>query len=122
MISGILNIDQSLADLTTEVSLKNMTQRQEQILKWLSPVDPWESYAPAVNRCHEGTGEWFLESEVFQDWRDRGGSNLWLSGFRKPLHTCILHFHQSDIIHSGIREDNIAIQHYTKLNHMGPRG
>ncbi|OTB04523.1 hypothetical protein M426DRAFT_11417 [Hypoxylon sp. CI-4A] len=77
----VLNISRTLSDLTTEVSIRNIDERQKQVLKWLSPVDPWESYVPAVNRCHEGTGQWFLKSKDFQDWKDWGGSNIWLSGF-----------------------------------------
>ncbi|KAI1210758.1 uncharacterized protein F4807DRAFT_451294 [Annulohypoxylon truncatum] len=81
MENDVFNIGRTLADLTTEVSARHINERQEKILRWLSPVDPWELYAPAMDRCHDGTGQWFLDSTVFQDWRDHGGPNLWLSGF-----------------------------------------
>ncbi|KAI2464587.1 hypothetical protein F4781DRAFT_66341 [Annulohypoxylon bovei var. microspora] len=90
MENDVFNIDRTLADLTTEVSLRNISERQEQVLRWLSPVDPWELYAPAVDRCYDGTGRWFLESREFQDWRDRGGPNLWLSGFSGSGKTVLL--------------------------------
>ncbi|XXG97511.1 hypothetical protein Hte_003816 [Hypoxylon texense] len=65
-------------------------QAQERILKWLSPIDPWESYNSAVHRCHDGTGQWFLKSTEFQDWRDQPGRNLWLSGFPGSGKTTLL--------------------------------
>ncbi|RYP61232.1 hypothetical protein DL770_009837 [Monosporascus sp. CRB-9-2] len=57
-------------------------QTQNEILKWLSPVDYRSSYASAVNRCYAGTGQWLLETPAFRSWRDGEGPNLlWLSGF-----------------------------------------
>ncbi|KAI1454805.1 hypothetical protein F4805DRAFT_304403 [Annulohypoxylon moriforme] len=50
--NDVFNIDRTLADLATEVSMRNISQ-------------------------------WFLDSEEFQDWRDRSGPNIWLSGFRE---------------------------------------
>ncbi|KAI2617477.1 hypothetical protein GGR54DRAFT_208663 [Hypoxylon sp. NC1633] len=90
MATDVLNIDRTLADLTTKMALQNTSKTQEQVLRWLSPVDPWESYASAVTRCHDGTGEWFLQSEQYHEWRDRGGSNLWLSGFPGSGKTVLL--------------------------------
>jgi hypothetical protein len=32
---------------------------------------------------HEGTGQWFLESNVFRQWRNNSASNLWIQGIRE---------------------------------------
>ncbi|KAI0181782.1 hypothetical protein GGR52DRAFT_55354 [Hypoxylon sp. FL1284] len=90
MASDVANIDRTLADLASQMSSQNMSQSREAILRWLSPVDPWESYTSAVHRCHDGTGQWFLESTDFQDWRDQPGRNLWLSGFPGSGKTILL--------------------------------
>ncbi|KAI1766827.1 hypothetical protein GGR53DRAFT_180620 [Hypoxylon sp. FL1150] len=90
MADDVVNIDRNLEELTSQFSAQNMGQAQERILKWLSPVDPWGSYNSAVHRCHDGTGLWFLESKEFQDWRDQGGRNLWLSGFPGSGKTTLL--------------------------------
>ncbi|KAI1780680.1 hypothetical protein F4818DRAFT_396473 [Hypoxylon cercidicola] len=90
MANNVVNIDRTLADLTSQLTIRNMSQAHEQIIKWLSPIDPWESYNSAVHRCHDGTGKWFLESTEFQDWRDQPGRNLWLSGFAGSGKTTLL--------------------------------
>ena len=55
------------------------------IMRWLSPVDPYENREAARSAHHQGTGLWFIESKEFEGWSQTEGSLLWLGGFRKSM-------------------------------------
>ncbi|KAI0528394.1 hypothetical protein GGR58DRAFT_509423 [Xylaria digitata] len=72
----------ALKTITTELATRSISEKTQQILKWLSPADPWDSYASSIKRCHDGTGQWFLQSKYLDSWKEEGSPNIWLSGFR----------------------------------------
>ncbi|KAL9037535.1 MAG: hypothetical protein Q9180_003663 [Flavoplaca navasiana] len=43
-------------------------QRRENILDWLSPLNFFQTQQDTFARREDGTGQWFIESGVFQDW------------------------------------------------------
>jgi hypothetical protein len=56
----------------------------ETVQRWISPLDFVKYQEDVFSRRHEGTGEWFLESEMFANWRDgEGDSGLWCPGIRE---------------------------------------
>ncbi|CCF37257.1 pfs domain-containing protein [Colletotrichum higginsianum] len=57
------------------------TQRNNEILLWISK-EPYEQHHTQTNsEVLEGTGKWLLEDEVFQKWRNENVSSiLWLHG------------------------------------------
>jgi hypothetical protein len=55
-------------------------QRREKIERWLSPPDPSTNYNRALAKRHEGSGLWFLQSDVFAKWKTKRNSFLWLHG------------------------------------------
>ncbi|KAJ0166508.1 Vegetative incompatibility protein HET-E-1 [Colletotrichum tanaceti] len=57
------------------------TQRNNEILLWISK-EPYEQHHTQTNReVLEGTGQWLLEDEVFQKWKHENTSSiLWLHG------------------------------------------
>ncbi|THX46709.1 Pfs, NACHT and ankyrin domain protein [Aureobasidium pullulans] len=64
-------------DRMQELSFDN---QQREIMQWLSAPDPSIDYHEALEKRHDGTGLWFLESDVFLDWKTRPHSFLWLCG------------------------------------------
>ena len=55
------------------------------VLEWLAPIDHNEPYESALEKLEPGTGAWFLDSAVFQDWLTRPASLLWLHGGSRLL-------------------------------------
>src|SRR6266702_2634396 len=56
-------------------------QLRECVRKWQSPPDPSTNHNIASDRQHEGTAEWFFESDKFENWKVTG-SLLWIHGKR----------------------------------------
>ncbi|KAI9436032.1 hypothetical protein H4582DRAFT_2130269 [Lactarius indigo] len=54
-------------------------QLRESLRKWQSPPDPSTNHNIAADRQHEGTAEWFIESDQFENWK-LTGSLLWIHG------------------------------------------
>ncbi|KAI9436849.1 hypothetical protein H4582DRAFT_2058339 [Lactarius indigo] len=54
-------------------------QLRESLRKWQSPPDPSTNYIINGDRQHEGTAEWFIESDQFETWKVTG-SLLWIHG------------------------------------------
>ncbi|KAF7158590.1 hypothetical protein CNMCM5623_003650 [Aspergillus felis] len=48
--------------------------------EWLSTPDPSINLNEALEKHHEGTGSWFLESEPFNEWKSGKRRHLWLHG------------------------------------------
>jgi hypothetical protein len=57
---------------------------RESLRKWQSPPDPSTNHNIAGDRHHEGTAEWFFESNKFEKWKV-AGSLLWIHGKRTFL-------------------------------------
>ena len=55
---------------------------QLRLLDWLSSFDPSAVHNRACEARVLDTGEWFLESEYFVQWRSAPGSFAWLHGKR----------------------------------------
>ncbi|KAH6676219.1 heterokaryon incompatibility protein-domain-containing protein [Halenospora varia] len=52
----------------------------KKIMDWLSPINQAEIHAAALRKHEEGTGEWFLEGSLFEEWRCNAATSLWLFG------------------------------------------
>jgi hypothetical protein len=60
------------------------SQLRESLRKWQSPPDPSTSHNFASDRRHEGTAEWFIDDNKFEEWKVTG-SLLWIHGKRELL-------------------------------------
>lgn len=49
-------------------------------MDWLSPTAQSEIHEAALRRHEVGTGQWFLGSTTFENWRADPGASLWLCG------------------------------------------
>jgi hypothetical protein len=58
----------------------SLDQRQKDIECWLSPPDPSTNYNKALQQRQEGTGLWFLQSNVYAQWKMQQNSTLWIHG------------------------------------------
>jgi hypothetical protein len=57
----------------------------QKILKWLHDNDlpnPSMTHNRLVEEHHEGTGEWFIHSEMFTRWKVTPGGMFWIKGIR----------------------------------------
>jgi hypothetical protein len=52
---------------------------------WLSPVDPEKTYKDALKTHQPGTCEWFIDSEIFSEWKQSLSSFLWINALRKTV-------------------------------------
>lgn len=58
-----------------------MTEKdRENIMDWLNPINQAEIHAAALRKHEPGTGVWFLEGEIFGNWKRDPGTSLWLVG------------------------------------------
>ncbi|ORY67765.1 ankyrin repeat-containing domain protein [Pseudomassariella vexata] len=57
-----------------------LATRQQKIDKWLSPSHPSTNYNKATDQRHQGSGQWFLQSEAYLAWKKEQNSFLWLHG------------------------------------------
>ena len=56
-------------------------QLQGDVQRWLSPPDPSTNHDFVWSAHHEGTAAWFLESDIYNEWKATG-SLLWIHGKR----------------------------------------
>ena len=55
-------------------------------LQWLSPSDPSTNHNAAWKARHDGTAQWLIQGEIFNQWKSTG-SLLWICGKRVLLLT-----------------------------------
>ena len=54
---------------------------RDNLLRWLSPSDPSANHNIASKAHHDGTGQWFFQGGIFNEWKS-AGSFLWVHGKR----------------------------------------
>ena len=65
-------------------------QKNQEILSWLSDLSFEQKQADILSQRHPGTGEWFLNLDLFKAWRNGHrdtSSTLWCPGIRKSFCT-----------------------------------
>lgn len=67
-------------DIRTNVDAMRAGSRVASIKRWLSPSDPSTNLINAKKSWHPGTGAWFLDSDVFSQWKLGSRRHLWLYG------------------------------------------
>ncbi|KIJ39782.1 hypothetical protein M422DRAFT_257378 [Sphaerobolus stellatus SS14] len=63
----------------TAVTVRDESDHKE-ILKWLDVIEVNPDFDKAREKCHPGTGQWFLQSEAFEKFKGVVGKCLWLHG------------------------------------------
>lgn len=54
--------------------------QSQKISAWLCPPDPSTNYNKALDQRHLGSGQWFLNSVAYLNWKTEKNSFLWLHG------------------------------------------
>ena len=70
---GVQGLDKKIDDFTSDRNCST-------VRKWLNSPDPSLNYNKALQQRHQGTGSWFLKSDIFAQWKTRPNSFLWLHG------------------------------------------
>lgn len=65
--------------LTPHTIEKKREARRRALIELLAAPDISTVHLSAQDQREEGTGQWFLESQEFQEWVNVGGS-MWLAG------------------------------------------
>ncbi|KAG2002677.1 hypothetical protein GB937_009642 [Aspergillus fischeri] len=67
---------------TTAAVVEGLSEDSQyrKIKEWLSTPDPSINLNEAIEKHHEGTGSWLLESEPFNEWKSGKRRHLWLHG------------------------------------------
>ena len=47
---------------------------ESRILSWISPLESWKRHSDVARARAEGVGEWVLQSNEFQAWRQDGNN------------------------------------------------
>lgn len=55
----------------------------EKIKQWLAAPHPSSNHKAAKEKRQSSTGNWFIQSQEFTDWKMGASSFLWLHGIRK---------------------------------------
>jgi Cdc6-like AAA superfamily ATPase len=55
-------------------------EEHQAILNWLTPIDYATQQSDFINRLQEGTGEWLLKSNIFQEWINNSKQTLFCPG------------------------------------------
>ena len=58
----------------------SLDDERRAIARWLSSLNFQASQNEFIQKRGEGTGEWFLKSQEFKDWRDGTSEMLWCPG------------------------------------------
>jgi hypothetical protein len=113
-------------------------QLQKAIRGWLSPPDPWKNHHIAHESRHEATATWFIQGEIFSEWKLSGSSKLlWVHGKRQLPRSRYYAFAETNghyLFRSGCRKERVLVRQplrYLALktydvgqfyNHRGHRG
>jgi hypothetical protein len=82
-----LEIHEGVESLTRGIAATALDRRKSEIRGWLDAPDPYPNHAAARKKRQPLTGDWFLGSKHYDDWRTSPKSFLWLYGIRKyPYH------------------------------------
>lgn len=99
-----------------QVTMKEIGSKQqtEIIRRWLAPADSSTNANHARELRHEGTGQWFLESPVFQEWTSGSRRSLWLHGLPGFGKTVLLTTAYDHIVKEPER---VALQFFFDFGH-----
>ena len=88
-----VNIHTEVREARREQKEWHNAGENRKILKWISTLSFEEKQTDILSKRHPGTGEWLLEQDEFQSWRNNVRdvpSVLWCPGISKLLHASLL--------------------------------
>ena len=88
-LNSILSVDATTLGAATWKEVKEGRKEQhewrqseadQKILNWLTPVDFTTQQNDFISRRQEGTGQWLLDSDAFQQWVNQRGRTMFCPG------------------------------------------
>ncbi|KAF4501469.1 hypothetical protein FAGAP_2340 [Fusarium agapanthi] len=74
------NITTSVRDTNATVNTMHADSRRQKIERWLKSPRSSTNVAKAKKRRHDGTGQWFIQSPTFSEFKAGSRKHLWLHG------------------------------------------
>jgi hypothetical protein len=99
ILDKLVAIDTAQITASTNLEIKQVRKEHQQwhteeesrrILRWLSQLDFEEKHRDILSKLHPGTGQWLLDLDEFQAWRNGlldSSPTLWCPGIRESIHT-----------------------------------
>lgn len=88
-LNSMVSIDATVLGATAYKEIKegrkeqqewHQSERDQQILRWLTPIDFATQQNDFISRRQEGTGRWLLDSDEFQEWVNQSGRTMFCPG------------------------------------------
>ncbi|KAF5245623.1 hypothetical protein FANTH_7259 [Fusarium anthophilum] len=74
------NITTNVRDTNATENTMNANNRRLEMERWLRPPRSLTNVAKAQKRRHDGTGQWFIQSPAFTEFKAGSRKHLWLHG------------------------------------------
>ena len=75
-----LTIEDGVAELSKSIQTLSLNSKNKDILEWLKSCDPSTNHDTARSKHEPTTGDWFLRSDAFIEWKEGRAASLWLHG------------------------------------------
>jgi len=72
---NLLNKDSHNTTNSYNTTFNTYVEDQWRVLRWLSPLQPWERHTDVSSARAEGIGEWVLKTPEFEAWQRRKASD-----------------------------------------------
>ncbi|KAI4741959.1 Pfs, NACHT and ankyrin domain protein [Aureobasidium sp. EXF-12298] len=76
----VSKIHEIAKEIEEKLHNRSLDRKQDNIVKWISNLDPSEAYTQAHKERHPGTGRWFVDGDTFAEWKSQSSGFLWLHG------------------------------------------
>jgi len=74
------DVRHTLEELQERQAAEEAMRKRQRILDWLTPIDHASEQRDAISRRQQGTGEWLLRSQNYQDWLNTESRTLFCPG------------------------------------------
>jgi hypothetical protein len=89
---------------------------KERIVRWLSRADPLVNHIAARDKHEPCTGDWFLRSDEFINWRSNANTNMWIRSIAGAGKTILASTVIDYLVHNQSAEDFILIYYFDFRN------
>jgi hypothetical protein len=76
----LVSLEQSGQEQKTVLESLEQSNQKQKLKAWLDPADPWTNHDSARRLREPGTGEWLLQSSIYQQWKTGAIKHIWLYG------------------------------------------
>jgi ankyrin repeat domain-containing protein 50 len=76
----VVRTSEAISKIGSKIDDLKAREERAKIAEWLRGADPSTNHNSARKKHEPGTGEWLLNLQAFETWRDCEGGILWLSG------------------------------------------